>query len=101
MRTGTEFQCEIETCALGGDGIARVDGEVVFLPGTLPGEKLIGRITAEKENFLRAEIVRLRRDEPPPARPGCPYFGRCPAAGICTPTMRMKPPSSSGRCSTI
>ena len=48
MRTGTEFQCEIETCALGGDGIARVDGEVVFLPGTLPGEKLIGRITAEK-----------------------------------------------------
>lgn len=66
MRTGTEFQCEIETCALGGDGIARVDGEVVFLPGTLPGEKLIGRITAEKKNFSRARP--LRRDEPAPGR---------------------------------
>lgn len=101
MQTGTEFQCEIETCALGGDGIARVDGEVVFLPGTLPGEKLIGRITAEKKNFSRAEIVRFGATSPHRVEPGCPYFGRCPAAGICTPTMRMKPPSSSGSCSTI
>lgn len=78
MRTGTEFQCEIETCALGGDGIARVDGEVVFLPGTLPGEKLIGRITAEKKNFSRAEIVRFGATSPHRVEPGCPYFGRCP-----------------------
>ncbi|MPN59088.1 hypothetical protein SDC9_206806 [bioreactor metagenome] len=48
MQIGTEFQCEIETCAMGGDGLARVNGEVVFIPETLPGEKLIGRVTEEK-----------------------------------------------------
>ncbi len=78
MRIGTEFQCEIETCAMGGDGLARVDGEVIFIPGTLPGEKLIGRITAEKSNFSRAEIVRFGAKSPHRVEPSCPYFGRCP-----------------------
>ena len=81
MRIGTEFQCEVETCALGGDGIARVGGEVIFLPGTLPGEKLIGRITAEKKNFSRAEVVRFGSKSPHRIAPGCRYFGRCP--GCC------------------
>lgn len=81
MRTGTEFQCEIETCALGGDGIARVAGEVIFLPGALPGEKLIGRISSEKKNFSRAEIVRFGTKSPHRISPACPYFGRCP--GCC------------------
>ena len=40
MQVGSEFQCEIEKTVLGGDGLARVGGEVVFLPRTLPGEKL-------------------------------------------------------------
>jgi len=78
MQTGTEFQCEIETCAMGGDGLARVDNEVVFIPQTLPGEKLIGRITAEKKNFSRAEIVRFGFQSPHRVEPACPYFGRCP-----------------------
>ena len=78
MRIGTEFQCEVETCALGGNGIARVDGEVVFLPGTLPGEKLIGRITAEKKNFSRAEVVRFGAKSPHRIEPACRCFGRCP-----------------------
>ena len=48
---------EVGTVLYVGDGIARVDGEVVFLPGTLPGEKLIGRITAEKKNASSPEFV--------------------------------------------
>ena len=42
MQIGTEFQCEIEKTVFGGDGLTRCDGEVVFLPRTLPGERLIG-----------------------------------------------------------
>jgi len=78
MRTGTEFQCEIETCAMGGDGLTRMDGEVIFIPETLPGEKLIGRIAAEKKNFSRAEVVRFGFKSPHRVEPACPYFGRCP-----------------------
>ncbi len=78
MQPGTEFQCEIEKCALGGDGLTRVGGEVIFIRGTLPGEKLIARAVAAKKNFSRAEIVRFGSKSPDRIEPACPHFGRCP-----------------------
>lgn len=81
MQIGTEFQCEIEKTVFGGDGLARCNGEVVFLPRTLPGERLIGRVTAVKKNFSRAEVVRFGQKNPRRIEPGCSYFGRCP--GCC------------------
>ena len=59
MQIGTEFQCEIEKTVFGGDGLARCNGEVVFLPRTLPGERLIGRVTA------------VKRSSNPPSWPTC------------------------------
>ncbi len=81
MQIGTEFQCEIEKTVFGGDGLTRCDGEVVFLPRTLPGERLIGRITAKKKNYSRGTVVRFGETSPRRIEPGCPYFGRCP--GCC------------------
>ena len=81
MQIGTEFQCEIEKTVFGGDGLARCNGEVVFLPRTLPGERLIGRVTAVKKNFSRAEVVRFGQKNPRRIEPGCSYFGRC--LGCC------------------
>ena len=71
MQIGTEFQCEIEKTVFGGDGLARCNGEVVFLPRTLPGERLIGRVTAVKKNFSRAEVVRFGQKNPRRIEPGC------------------------------
>ena len=81
MQTGAQFQCEIEKVAFGGDGLARVNGEVVFLPGTLPGEKLIGEVVSEKKNFSRGRVVRFGVRSPHRIEPACPAFGRCP--GCC------------------
>ncbi len=78
MEAGQEFQCEIEKCVFGSDGLTRIDGEVVFIPGTLPGEKLIAKITAPKKNFSRAEVVRFGVTSPHRQEPVCRYFGRCP-----------------------
>ncbi len=86
MLPGTEFQCEIEKCALGGDALTRVDGEVIFIPGALPGETLIARVVAQKKNFSRATIVRFGRKSPDRIEPECRYFGRCPGCAYqhCT-----------------
>ncbi len=81
MQTGTQFQCEIEKVALGGDGLTRVEGEVVFLPQTLPGEKVIAQVVSEKKNFSRARVVRFGEKSPHRVEPACPAFGRCP--GCC------------------
>ena len=62
MEIGREFQCEIEKTVFGGDGLARVGGEVVFIPRTLPGERLIARVTACKSSFSRADCRYLHAD---------------------------------------
>ncbi len=105
MKSGTEFQCEIESCAFGGDGIARHGGEVVFIPGALPGEKIIARITAEKKNFSRAEIVRIGVRSPERTVPRCPLAagGRCNCVYqhiSCAGETALKAEQLTGMCRT-
>lgn len=63
----------IERLVAGGDGLGRLDdGRVVFVPGTLPGEAVLIRVTDERRDFVRAEAAVVV--EPHPARvvPPCP-----------------------------
>ena len=38
LKRGDTLQVTIEAATVDGTGIARVDGQVVFVPGALPGE---------------------------------------------------------------
>ncbi len=78
MKTGDRFECEIESVAFGGDGVARVDGMVAFVAFALPGEKLVGRVTAIKRDYFRAEIAELLEPSAMRVEPACPYYRRCP-----------------------
>ncbi len=71
------MKVEVEKLIYGGDGLARVAGEVILTPFVLPGET--AEIAREPN---RSGIARGRLDaivEPSPERvaPLCPYFGRC------------------------
>ena len=61
----------------GGAGLARHQGQVVFIPHAAVGDTLSCRVTKSKKNFLEAEIVEIL--EPAPARqtPKCPVAGDC------------------------
>jgi 23S rRNA (uracil1939-C5)-methyltransferase len=63
--------------AFGGEGVARADGYVIFVPGGVPGDRLEVSLVQIRPRYARAEIERIvtpsdRRTEPP-----CPYFGHC------------------------
>ena len=45
------IELEIETMAFGGQGIARVDGYVVFVKGGIPGDRLKARVFKKKRDF--------------------------------------------------
>ncbi|TAN21412.1 MAG: class I SAM-dependent RNA methyltransferase [Acidobacteria bacterium] len=72
------LEVTIEKLVNGGEGLARLPAdaagrrEVVFVPFTLPGERV--RIEREGRRVRLLEIL-----EPSPERiaPGCEYFGRC------------------------
>ena len=55
VKTGDELDVTIEAVAAKGDGIAKKDGFVIFVPGTAAGEKVRIRITAVKSSCAVAE----------------------------------------------
>lgn len=73
----------IEKAIYGGDGLAHLPastnrpGKAVFVPLTLPGERVEARLLEVKSNFARAEAMRILTESPQRTTPQCPYFGEC------------------------
>ncbi|WP_347652027.1 TRAM domain-containing protein [Plantactinospora sp. B5E13] len=65
--------------AHGGHCVARLDGRVVFVRHTLPGERVVAEITEVRRDFLRADAVEVLEAAPERVEPPCPYArpGRC------------------------
>lgn len=64
----------IESFAQGGDGIARHDNRVVFVPYTAPGDVVRCRITEVKKTFARAQCVGIITPSEQRVQPVCPHY---------------------------
>lgn len=59
---GKELELEITNMAHGGVAVARHDGRVIFVSDTIPGERVLARVTEEsKKSFWRAETLSVIR----------------------------------------
>ena len=69
---------QLEKLTYGGDVMGRLeDGRAVFVPFGLPGERVRIRLTEEKRNFARGEIVEILEASPQRILPRCKHFGIC------------------------
>lgn len=70
---------DITAVAHGGHCIGRVDGQVVFVRHTLPGERVVARVTeiGAGGKFLRADAVRVIEASADRVPPPCEYAGTC------------------------
>ena len=65
LTPGDEIELEITNIAHGGVCIARHNGQVVFVSDTIPGERVIARVTeARKKSFARASAIRVIESSP-------------------------------------
>lgn len=71
------LKLEIEKLIYGGDGLSRVDGEVVFTPFVLPGEVVEAEKADARKHVQRAKLVRIAEPSPDRVPVPCPVFGRC------------------------
>jgi 23S rRNA (uracil1939-C5)-methyltransferase len=71
------FKVEIEKLTYGGEGLGRVEGRVVFVPFTVPGDLVEVRPAEKKKNYIRAVVTRILKPGPGRRDPSCPHFGRC------------------------
>jgi len=68
----------LTTFTYGGDALGRLDdGRAVFVPFGLPGERVRVRLTEEKRNFARGELVEVLEALPQRIVPRCIHFGVC------------------------
>jgi len=63
----------VESIAAGGDGVARAEGFVVFVPRSAPGD--VGAVdVAMRGSFARAPFIRLIEPSPTRVDPPCPHY---------------------------
>jgi 23S rRNA (uracil1939-C5)-methyltransferase len=73
----THVSVAIEKLVDGGAGLARIDGQVVFVPGVCPGETVTVRVTAVKSGYAEAQLEAVLTPSPDRVTPPCPVAGRC------------------------
>lgn len=71
----------IDAVGARGDGLARHEGQSVYVPGTLPGEQVRARIESRRGEGLNGEVLELLEESPERVAPPCRHFGAC---GGCT-----------------
>jgi 23S rRNA (uracil1939-C5)-methyltransferase len=80
VRKGEELELRVDSLAYGGNGVARLDGFVVFVRRGLPGDVVRARVTKVKRNH--AEAVAIALVEPGTQRVDAPCT-HYPACGGC------------------
>lgn len=73
--SASSFDLELLSPAIGGQMVARLDGQVVFVHGGIPGETVRAYVPARKKGYLEAEARAVELRSPDRATPACPYFG--------------------------
>lgn len=68
--------CSAQT-ADGETGSQEGDGWVVFVPHTLPGEKVRARVFRNDKAHSQADLVEILEPSPDRIDPACPLFGKC------------------------
>src|SRR5574337_292740 len=78
VSVGQRRPVKIERLVFQGSGLGRLlDGRVVFVPYTAPGDEAEIEAKEVRDDFVRADLVRVLTPAPVRATPACRYFGDC------------------------
>ncbi|MGE5518141.1 MAG: class I SAM-dependent RNA methyltransferase [Bacteroidota bacterium] len=70
-------EVEIDEIGARGDGVARLGGDLVFVPFTVPGDRVVARVEGRRGEGLAAALIEVVQPGPGRAEPPCPHFSRC------------------------
>jgi 23S rRNA (uracil1939-C5)-methyltransferase len=77
---GEELELDVDSLAYGGNGVARLDGFVVFVRRGLPGDRVRARVTKVKRSHAEALATEVLRPGPERVEAPCAHY---PACGGC------------------
>lgn len=77
LAIGDEITVSIEKLIYGGEGLARYQGAVIFVPASAPGDQLQVRIISQERSLYRATLIKVLEAGAARRTPPCPYVGSC------------------------
>jgi 23S rRNA (uracil1939-C5)-methyltransferase len=72
-----ELELDVESLAYGGNGVARLNGFVVFVRHGLPGDRVRARVTKVKRSHAEALATEVVRPGPARVEAPCAHFPEC------------------------
>lgn len=82
LKKNQKFNAEIIDLSASGNGVAKINGEAVFVPGTLPGEEIEGVVINCKSKFAIGKMQKITRESENRVVPKCKYFLKCGGCGL-------------------
>ena len=75
---GAELDLTVDALAYGGNGVARIEGYVVFVSGAIPGDRVRAVVTKRKRAYAEARTLEIldpspERIDPVADHPGAPW----------------------------
>jgi 23S rRNA (uracil1939-C5)-methyltransferase len=77
VRPDDELELKIESLAYGGNGVARLNGFVLFVKRGLPGDTVRARVTKVKRNHAEALAVEVVEEGAPRIAAPCEHYPDC------------------------
>jgi len=74
---GTTLELAITDLSSDGDGVGRWDNRVVFVPDTVPGDRIKARLTFVKPKFGRGQVLQVLEPSGDRVRPACIVADKC------------------------
>ncbi len=72
-----EIELKIDSLTNLGAGVGRIDGWVIFVPFSLPGETVRARVFRNDKNCSHADLIEVTEPSPDRVQPNCSLFGEC------------------------
>lgn len=77
LSKNSEFVAKITNLGMNGEGVSRVNNQVVFIPFALPNEVVEGVVINDKKNFLIGKITDIVESSKDRTNAPCPYYKKC------------------------
>ena len=77
VRAGERIDVTLESWGRLGEAMGRHNGELVFVLGGIPGERVTAEVVRVHRKYASATVVEVLEPSPERVEPPCPYFGAC------------------------
>ncbi|HBC94543.1 MAG TPA: 23S rRNA (uracil(1939)-C(5))-methyltransferase RlmD [Pelotomaculum sp.] len=77
IRTGQKAEVLITGITHSGAGVGRYHGLAVFIPGTLPGDKILAEVLEKKKKYAVARLLEILEPSSCRLEPQCVHYAAC------------------------